>query len=227
MKKDSSETKFASTLLDDLFREEPLLHVAASGELTDLSMPSEVLTYINNLVTPDMVTVETGAGYSTLVFAANECQHTVYCQADGTIQRLRDWALEKDLSLGSVTFIEGRTDATLPTTRPNVVGLALLDGGTGFPLPLLDYFYLGPSVAEGSVLIIHDAYHASAKVLCDFLREDYYWEQIDSFALEMPGRSVERTAVFRKVANNKPRTEWHEQPWSVKHLDVPRKLLRY
>ncbi|MGL5794799.1 MAG: class I SAM-dependent methyltransferase, partial [Waterburya sp.] len=62
--------------MQDLLDNPPLIHEEASGKLTSWQLSDEVLYYINENVNENSITLETGAGISTILFALKSSYHT-------------------------------------------------------------------------------------------------------------------------------------------------------
>lgn len=90
-------------------------------------------------------------------------------------------------------FVIGPTQRTLPTHKfDHTIDLALIDGAHGYPFPELDYYFLYPHLAPGSMLIVDDIHIPTIRHLAEFLSEDEMFEQID---VEGTTAFFQRTAV--------------------------------
>ena len=134
--------------------------------------------------------VETGSGASTLIFSHLSQHHTVFAVDEGneSISNTRSHAL---LNSGSVTFVEGPTQKTLPVHQfTQALQAALIDGPHGYPFPELEYYYIYPHLEPGALLIVDDINVRTIQNLFRFLRAD------KMFRLE---QVVNATAFFRRT----------------------------
>jgi len=133
---------------------------------------------------------ETGSGASTLLFSHLSRRHLVFAQdaGSGSIGNVRRSPL---LRPGSVRFIEGPTQRTLPRYRfEKKLQAVLLDGPHAYPFPGLEYFFFYPHIEPGGLLILDDIHIPTVRNLFEFLRED------EMFQLE---ETVETTAFFQRT----------------------------
>jgi predicted O-methyltransferase YrrM len=134
--------------------------------------------------------LETGSGKSTLLFSHLSPDHLVFSMDRGnnSIKQVRESPL---FNPGSVTFVEGPTQQTLPAHAfQDPLDLILIDGPHGYPFPDLEYYYLYPHLAKGGLLILDDidipmVYHLFRFLMAD---EMYSLEQV-----------VYKTAFFRRT----------------------------
>ena len=102
------------------------------------------------------MTLETGAGYSTIVFAQLGAQHTAITPAADEVQRITAYCTEQGIATERTTFKIGYSQDVLPGLEITDLDLALIDGGDGFPIPAIDFFYLAPRLRVGGYLLIDD-----------------------------------------------------------------------
>jgi hypothetical protein len=125
------------------------------------------------------VTLETGLGLSTLIFALSGCDHTAMFLDSFEEDRVRGWATGHGIDLGSVRFVVGPSDASLRAAEQTPIDLFLIDGGHGYPLPQLDWFYGASRLRAGGVLVIDDLQLWAPSQLNIFLDLDPRWERAD------------------------------------------------
>ena len=175
---------------------------AAAWDASDV-----VLTYLDSVLTPGMRTLETGAGRSTLRFAAAGCVHDVVTPARSEVFAIQAAAAAQDIDLSRVTFHTGYSQDVLPRLEGHEdLDLVFIDGGHGFPIPAVDFQYLAPRLRVGGWLLIDDVDLWTGDMIVQVLRRDSGWR----FRSRLKGR----TAVFEKTA---PYTshEWTKQPYVV------------
>jgi hypothetical protein len=154
-----------------------------------------------------MRTLETGEGVSTVLFAARGCQHTCVSIDADAVARIKDFCEKRGISLAGVDFEMRPSQEALPALALDPVDVVVVDGGHGFPIPFIDWYYGGSALRQGGLLIIDDIQLWTGDVLVRFLDQDPSWERI----LLVPRRS----AVYRRIAVQDIGVEWTEQPFMV------------
>ena len=184
-------------LTDQLRRDPPGLH-AGGSEYWGLAW--EALEWLEREVRPGMATLETGAGASTLVFAAAGAEHEAVTPEANEEVRLRAEAERHGVDAGRVTFRIGFSHEVLPRLEPRPLDLVLIDGAHGFPYPILDWWYVARRVKVGGRVLLDDAYMPPVRALVDALRADPSWE--------VEAAASFRTAVVRKLTDGLPGFDW-------------------
>jgi hypothetical protein len=105
---------------------------------------------------------------------------------------VRTWAARHDVDLSTVRFIVGPADASLRSAEPTPIDLFLIDGGHGYPLPQLDWFYGASRLRAGGVLVIDDLQLWAPRQLHTFLDLDPRWEQLER---------TKKWAAFRRLVD--------------------------
>ena len=86
---------------DTLRENPPALH--GNGNYFGLGWPA--LRWLEEHVTAEMATLETGSGGSTIVFAASGSDHTAISPSPDEHRRLSEWCAERGISTERVRFI--------------------------------------------------------------------------------------------------------------------------
>jgi hypothetical protein len=183
-------------LTEELRADPPRLHGA--GEFWGLHWPA--LGWLEREVQPEMATLETGAGASTLVFAAAGSEHEAVTPVGAERDRILAECERRGISTDRVTFHIGPSQDVLPRLEPRPLDLVLIDGAHGFPYPILDWWFAAPRLRAGGLLVLDDCYLPPVGALVDFLCAQPGWEIATA-----PGR---RTVVFRKLAELQPEPDW-------------------
>ena len=184
------------SLTDDLKHAPPGLHGAS--EFWGLAW--EALDFLERTVQPGMATLETGAGASTIVFAASGADHEAVTPSAEEAERIRAECDRRGISTERVTFRIGSSADVLRDWQPRPLDLALVDGAHAFPYPTLDWWYLAPHLKVGGLVLMDDAYMPPVAAVVDYLRTSPAWR------LERPVSF--RTAAARKLAEEVPPSEW-------------------
>jgi len=182
----------AVTLTGRLRAESPRLH--GDGEYWGLAW--EALRWIEENVTPGMATLETGAGASTIVFAARGAVHEAVTPDPAEEERIRAQCDALGIDHSQVTFRIGPSQEVLPRWEARPLDLALVDGAHGFPYPVLDWWHLAPHVKVGGRMLLDDAYLPAVASIVDYARASRAWALEDAVSF--------RTARIRKVSEEAP-----------------------
>jgi hypothetical protein len=160
----------------------------------------EALDFIERTVQPGMATLETGAGASTIVFAARGAHHEAVTPSREEAERILAECDRRGISTEHLAFRIGSSADVLRTWEPRPLDLVLVDGAHAFPYPTLDWWYLAPHLKIGGLMLLDDAYMPPVAAVVDHLRDSTAWR------LEEPASF--RTAVARKLAEETPDGEW-------------------
>jgi hypothetical protein len=170
----------------------------AGDETWSLAWPA--LEWLEQTLRPGMETLETGAGVSTMVFAAVGTVHESITVSRAEMVRLRDDCARRGISLQKVTFHVGPSHEVLPTLARRQLDLVLIDGAHAFPYPVLDWWHVAPRLKLGGCLMIDDCHIPAVAILVEHLRSLGSWRIV-----ARPGR---RALVVAKVNDEPPPYEW-------------------
>lgn len=216
----------APAVLQRLARDKPKFHYAEgegikrSAELGyiipegDFSMAvtPAVLRWIAAHVRQDMVTLETGAGHTTVVFAALGRHHHSFTFMPLEVQKITAYLRSLDIAEDKVTFHMGSTDRTLPNLDiGKVIDFAYIDGCHGYPFPALDWHYIDQHLKVGGILGMDNAELRPVREHCEFLEEN------GSYRLLHVIRDNYFVRLYEKVVDSK--REWVYQPYSIAKKD--------
>jgi len=182
----------AGPLTESLRRTPPSLH----GREEFWGLAWEALGWLEENVRPGMQTLETGAGASTLVFAAAGAEHRAVTPDPGEERKIREACAARGIDDARVTFHIGRSQDVLPALELPPLDLVLVDGAHGFPYPILDWWHLTPRLREGGRMLLDDAYLSPVAAIVDYVRASDAWE------LEEPVSF--RTVCIRKRLDEEP-----------------------
>lgn len=179
-------------LTESLKRSPPSLH--DSPDYWGLAW--EALAWLEENVNDGMSTLETGAGASTIVFAARGSEHEVVTPDPEEERRIRRACDERGIDPSRVKFHIGRSHEVLPGLAARDLDLALVDGAHGFPYPVLDWWHLASRLKVGGRMLLDDAYLPSVAAIVDYVKAS------DAWALDPPISF--RTACIRKLRDEQP-----------------------
>jgi predicted O-methyltransferase YrrM len=184
------------TITEELRSAPPGLH----GQSEFWGLAWEALDFIERTVQPGMATLETGAGASTIVFAARGAHHEAVTPSADEGARILAECDRRGISTEHLTFRIGSSADVLRDWEPHPLDLVLIDGAHAFPYPTLDWWYLAPHLKVGGLMLLDDAYMPPVTAVVDHVRTSNAWR------LEEPVSF--RTAVARKLADEVPDGEW-------------------
>ena len=182
-------------LTESLKRSPPSLH----DSLDYWGLAWEALAWLEENVQEGMSTLETGAGASTMVFAASGARHHVIMPDAEEERRIRAACEERGIDTSRLTFHLGRSHEILPELETGDLDLVLVDGAHGFPYPILDWWYLASRLRKGGRMLLDDAYLPGIASIVDYARTSDAWQ------LEAPVSF--RTACIRKLRDDDPPNE--------------------
>ena len=157
----------------------------------------DALRWLEENVRPGLATLETGAGASTIVFAAAGSAHDAITPAADEIERIRAECERLGVDAGAVRFHLGESHELLRRLEPRALDIALLAGADGFPYPILDWWLIAPRLRVGGRLLVDTPYHPAGSALVDHLRTDPAWRVVTALGY--------RTVLAEKVGDQPPR----------------------
>ena len=200
------------SLTDDLRAAPPGLH----GQAEFWGLAWEALAFIERTVQPGMATLETGAGASTIVFAARGADHEAVTPSAEEAERITAECERRGISTEKLRFRIGSSADVLRTWDARPLDLVLVDGAHAFPYPTLDWWFLAPHLKVGGLMLLDDAYMPPVAAVVDYVRSSPAWQ------LERPVSF--RTAAARKVAEEVPPGEWTGRRMTFAYLPPGRRL---
>ena len=187
-----------ATVLHRLAEDNPAFHyisedaavevVAAGFPITagefNLSVCASVLQWIADHVTEDMNTIETGAGQTTVLFAALAKHHYCCTFISDEVRKIRGYLQTIGVPTEKVTFLEGSSDrmlAQLSIDEP--LDFAFVDGCHGYPFPALDWHYIDQRLKVGGILGMDNAELRPVREHCEFLEENGSYRRVELISI--------------------------------------------
>lgn len=199
--------------LDTLLTEQPKLHRDLQGNPVSWGISAGMMRYLDETVRPGMRTLETGAGYSTLVFAMRGAEHIAIMPDGELAKRLVDYCSDNGVDPSKLNFKVDVSERVLPHLDLPPLDLVLIDGRHGFPAPFIDWYYTAGALNIGGLMIVDDTQLWTGQVLREFLSEDDAW----SFVKDIDGK----TAIFRKEKEGSHDKEWRLQNYVRVRSEIP------
>jgi hypothetical protein len=163
--------------------------------------------FLMDAVTPNMQTLETGAGISTLIFAIGGAKHIAIAPWQDEMDAIRDYATTAGIDMSRVGLIASPSEKLLPTLNIPELDIVFIDGMHAFPWPILDWYYTADRLKIGGLMILDDTQIQAVGCLAKFLKADTpRWKYVTT--------AGEKTDVFQKIASVHD-VAWHEQPWNI------------
>jgi precorrin-6B methylase 2 len=158
------------------------------------------LEWLERNVEPGMATLETGAGSSTIAFAARGATHVAITPDPAEEERIRAACRGLGVDDANVRFLVGSSHEVLPRWDGGPLDLVLVDGAHGFPYPILDWWYVAPHLRVGGRIVLDDAYMPAVGAVVDAVRASRAWAVEEAVG--------HRTVVVRKLADELPDFDW-------------------
>ena len=192
-----------------LVRDEPSFHL--DGHRVWNALPG-TLEAIARMVRPGDHTLETGAGASTVVFAAAGASHLAISPAADEHQRIREYCRTIGVADDTLDFAVGASSVVLPRLPGDVVlDAAFVDGRHSFPDPVVDCFFAAAHLRVGGLLMMDDVPIPAVRVMYEHLLGAPEWELVEVVD--------NRAAIFRKLAEPDPDDNWRRQPMNRSYPD--------
>lgn len=189
--------------IERLLADKPNLHAWDDGSPASFATSPKVLYFIHDHTKPDMITLETGSGYSTIAFALAGSQHICITPFTAESDRILQYCNNIGLQ-ANITFLAASSDMILPDNKviPATLDFVFIDGAHRFPFPCIDFHYTESKLKVGGIMAVDDIDMPSVKILYDFLRREKEWELVEK---------IKGTAFFRRTRPTEPLMDWQGQ----------------
>lgn len=199
-----------SDIVDQLLTNPPAIHgdEGAGQDRVTYGLGAPALRHIAAAVKPGDVTLETGAGFSTIIFTQVGADHTAVIPNAFEGERIREHCAANQIDTSHLKFHFEPSERVLPRLEPTPLDFVLIDGSHSFPHTFIDWFYTAHRLKVGGTLLIDDVHLWTGRELRDFLKHDPAWVLRDEF--------LGRTVRFEKIAETDPDVLWTDQPVVVR-----------
>jgi len=157
-------------------------------------------------------TIETGAGASTVVFAAAGAAHTAISPSADEHKRIKEYCEQIGVDHSRVNFVVGLSDDVLPAMlgRDRVLDAAFIDGAHSFPFPEVDWYYISRALKIGGRLLLDDIPIPAVTPVFRHMALESNWR--------LDGVLDSRAAAFTLLASPQPE-DWTNQPFNKGYPD--------
>lgn len=153
-------------------------HMDDAGTMGVWSADPDCYRFMAERCAPGGRTLETGAGLSTVLFAALGSEHHCVTLFDDEVSRLSAHCLARSISIDGVRFHVGRSENVLPQLALQELDLVFIDGNHGFPVPMVDFLFAGGRLRPGGVVVLDDLHLPVVGLLADFCDLDERWVRL-------------------------------------------------
>ncbi|MGH6689570.1 MAG: glycosyltransferase, partial [Gammaproteobacteria bacterium] len=185
-------------------------HEDLDGSLVSWGIDTRMLPVFREWVRPGSVTLETGAGISTILFLLLGAIHRSITPIEGEVEKIIQYCAQHGISTANYHPIVGTSERVLPGLPAELeLNFALIDGNHAFPAPLIDWYYLTDHLPTYGVIAIDDVSLWPCRLLVDFLDEEEVWQRLTR---------NDRFAVYYTTApgNEVVQRWWRQQPYVVR-----------
>jgi predicted O-methyltransferase YrrM len=190
--------------LRDLIEQPPLIHNNRS--ITWAIRPA-LARFLDETIGPGSVTLETGAGLSTLVILRKRPrQHTAVQPVPDEFAVILQFAERHQIDIHRFLPIVARSQDWLPRAELPDLDLVLVDGAHAFPVPFVDWYYGAEKLKVGGLMAVDDTHLLTGTILADFMDADPQWEPVLRDA-------VSHFAIYRKRVHPVHDDDWTRQPY--------------
>jgi predicted O-methyltransferase YrrM len=176
---DDSATRDRLALIPRILESPPVIHVNGTENFrTHLSC----YEFLARHVRAGSRTLETGAGVSTVLFAAWGCEHLSVVPDASQRERLLKYCAEMGVDTSLLSFDIRRSEVALPEFKPKSdLDLFFIDGNHGFPIPIIDWFYGARYLRSGGIVVLDDMQLPQVSLLPQwYLDRDPRWQHLES-----------------------------------------------
>lgn len=198
--------------VDRVLADPPVVHYLTyddlrSGRLTGVHSTEEACyRFLAGVCEAGTRTLETGSGISTVLFAAWGTEHRCVTPAQEEADALVDYCRSRSIPTAGLTFDVAPSDVALVRMDPQEppLDVVFIDGGHGFPAPMIDWYYGAGRLRRGGVLVLDDIHLPAVKLLRSYLDLDARWRKLDRTA---------KWAAYERLSDGPLLEDHYDQPF--------------
>lgn len=190
-----------------LLADRPMFH---GGGMMDWRATTGTLKLLARSVAAGQRTLETGAGASTVVFAAAGARHTAISPFPDEHARIVEYCNATGVDASSVEFVARRSDIALPELADEL-DFAFIDGAHAFPHAVIDWHYVSRHLRVGGKLLLDDIPITAVALVYRHMRGQPEWRFLES--------ADDRAALFERVAADPDGDYWRDQAFNSRYPD--------
>jgi predicted O-methyltransferase YrrM len=204
-------------LLAALRAERPSFHHAGFSQPAgsgNWAISDPVLEWLAHEMPAGGTTLETGAGYSTVLFAAKSARHIAISFTPDEMRLIAAWCGSKGLGTAHVAHHAGGSQKILPSLELPVLDCVLIDGDHAFPAPMIDWYYTADRLKPGGLLLNDDLHLRSCLLLDQFLEgeaEAGRWRRLKRLKNTSVWQRLTEASVHQGHADQPFAREWSPQ----------------
>lgn len=174
-------------------------------------------------VRPGARTLETGAGMSTVLFAAWACQHVAVVPFQNEVDAVVGYCDAHCIPRDSLHFDVRPSEVALPElSSVAALDLVFIDGCHGFPMPIIDWFYGAQLLRRDGILVFDDVQLPQVRSLIDsFIGRDDRWQGVAVTGKWMAFRRMSEGPLAEGELNQRFFPEPARTPWRRTKDAVP------
>ena len=165
-------------LVERLLIDRPAVHrmdLSDTPAVGLLSTDPDCYRYLASICRTGSRTLETGAGLSTVLFAALGAEHVCITPSADEAARITAYCADRGIDGSRIRFILEPSDRALPRLEGDPLDLVFVDGAHGFPMPAVDWLYAGRRLRRGGVLVMDDTNLPAVRLVAEYLDADQRW----------------------------------------------------
>lgn len=197
-------------LLAALLAERPRFHhadYAAPAGARSWAISDPVLSWLANELPAGGTTLETGAGHSTILFAAASARHIALSFTPAEMVLIRAWAASRGLDTAHVEHHAGRSQVILPGLSLPPLDCILIDGDHAFPAAFIDWYYTAEQLRPGGFLLNDDLHLRACHLLDEFLEGEARvgrWRRVTRLKNTSVWQRLAEGSVIHNAHNRQP-----------------------
>lgn len=199
-------------LVDKLSSSPPIVHYMShedmlGGQLTGVWSTEEACyRFMATRCPPGSRTAETGSGVSTILFAGWGAKHLCITPGQEEADAILEYCNANGIPTGDLEFDIAPSDEALTRPSPGAeqLDMFLIDGGHGFPAPIIDWYFGASRLRRGGLLVVDDLQLPAVRLLEDFLEADPSWTRV---------AGSQKWAAYERGSEGSLLQDWYLQPF--------------